>query len=137
MGAGPLEPSHPLELRASRSGVLALPIETTTGRINEGYELMGLIDQHQTHAGLSDYTIVADCKYGTIENYIACQERKLRTHMADLLASSPGSGRRDGIYPESEFLYRPESDTFMCPAGEVMKPKRLHSVRLSREYVTN
>jgi hypothetical protein len=46
-------------------------------------------------------TIVADCKYGTIENYIACQERKLRTHMADLLASSPGSGRRDGIYPES------------------------------------
>src|ERR1700737_2799561 len=56
--------------------------------------------------------------------------------MADLLASSPGSGRRDGIYPESMFRYQPQSDTFLCPAGEVMKPRRLHSVRLSWEYVT-
>jgi Transposase DDE domain len=56
--------------------------------------------------------------------------------MADLLASSPGSGRRDGIYPESMFRYQPESDTFLCPAGQLMKPRRLHSVRLSWEYVT-
>src|SRR6201982_2089726 len=34
------------------------------------------------------------------------------------------------------FRYRPESDTFLCPAGQVMKPRRLHSVRLSWEYVT-
>jgi len=111
-------------------------VKTTTGRINEGHELMGLIDQHQANGGISAYTIIADCKYGTIENYVACQSRKLRTHMADLLTSSPGSGRRDGIYPESQFLYRPESDTFLCPAGQVMKPRRLHSVRLSWEYVT-
>jgi hypothetical protein len=56
--------------------------------------------------------------------------------MADLLASSPGSGRRDGIYPESMFRYQPQSDTFLCPAGQVMKPRRLHSVRLTWEYVT-
>ena len=31
--------------------------------------------------------IVTDCKYGMTENYIACQKRKLRTHMADLLGS--------------------------------------------------
>jgi len=111
-------------------------LKTTTGKINEGHELMGLIDQHKAKAGVSAYTIIADCKYGTIENYVACQERKLRTHMADLLASSPGSGRRDGIYPESMFRYQPQSDTFLCPAGEVMKPRRLHSVRLSWEYVT-
>jgi len=111
-------------------------IKTTTGRINEGHELMGLIDQHQANARVSASTIVADCKYGTIENYVACQSRKLRTHMADLLASSPGSGRRDGIYPESMFRYQQKSDTFLCPAGEVMKPRRLHSVRLSWEYVT-
>jgi hypothetical protein len=56
--------------------------------------------------------------------------------MADLLASSPGSGRRDGIYPESMFRYQPQSDTFLFPAGQVMKPRRLHSVRLTWEYVT-
>ena len=93
-------------------------IKTTAGRINEGHELMGLIDQHQANAGVSAYTIVAGCKYGTIENYVACQSRKLRTHMADLLASSPGSGRRDGIYPESQFplpTKQQKSDTFLNP----------------------
>jgi hypothetical protein len=30
-------------------------------------------------------------------------------------------GRRDGIYPESMFRYQPESDTFLCPAGQLMK----------------
>lgn len=34
------------------------------------------------------------------------------------------------------FRYQQKSDTFLCPAGEVMKPRRLHSVRLSWEYVT-
>jgi hypothetical protein len=111
-------------------------IRTTTGRINESHELTELIDQHQTNTQIAAETIVADCKYGTIENYIGCQKRKLRTHMADLLASSPGSGRRDGIYPESMFRYQPQSDTFLCPAGQVMKPRRLHSVRLTWEYVT-
>jgi len=97
---------------------------------------MELVDQHQANTAIAAQTIVADCKYGTIENYIVCQKRKLRTHMADLLGSSPGSGRRDGIYPESMFRYQPESDTFLCPDGQLMKPRRLHSVRLTWEYVT-
>jgi transposase len=111
-------------------------VHTTTGRINESHELMELVDQHQANTAIAVQTIVADCKYGTIENYVACQKRKLRTHMADLLGSSPGSGRRDGIYPESLFRYQPESDTFLCPDGQLMKPRRLHSVRLTWEYVT-
>ena len=111
-------------------------VHTTTGRINESHELMELVDQHQANTAIAAQTIVADCKYGTIENYVACQKRKLRTHMADLLGSSPGSGRRDGIYPESLFRYQPESDTFLCPDGQLMKPRRLHSVRLTWEYVT-
>ena len=97
---------------------------------------MELVDQHQANTAIAAQTIVADCKYGTIENYIVCQKRKLRTHMADLLGSSPGSGRRDGIYPESMFRYQPESDTFLCPDGQLMKPRRLHSMRLTWEYVT-
>jgi transposase/uncharacterized protein (UPF0179 family) len=111
-------------------------IKTTTGIVNEARELMALIDQHQANAGVAAKTIVADCKYGTVENYVACQSRKLRTHMADLLASSAGSGRRDEIYPESQFLYRTQSDTYLCPAGQAMRPRRLHPVRLSWEYVT-
>jgi hypothetical protein len=70
-------------------------VKTTTGRINEGHELMGLIDQHQANVGVSAYTIIADCKYGTIENYVSCQSRKLRTHMAAVGPSLPA--RRDHL----------------------------------------
>ena len=34
------------------------------------------------------------------------------------------------------FRYKPQSDIFLCPDGQVMKPRRLHSVRLTWEYVT-
>jgi transposase len=67
-------------------------LKTTTGIMNEAHELMGLIDQHQLNTGVVAKTIIADCKYGTVENYIACQNRKLRTHMADLLPAALGVG---------------------------------------------
>jgi hypothetical protein len=54
-----------------------------------------LIDQHQANVGVSAYTIIADCKYGTIENYVSCQSRKLRTHMAAVGPSLPA--RRDHL----------------------------------------
>jgi hypothetical protein len=110
-------------------------VHATTGRINESHKLMEPVDQHQANTAIAAQTIVADRKYGTIENYVVYQKRKLRTHMVDLLGSSPGSGRRDGIYPESMFRYQPESDTFLRPDGQPMKPRRLHSVRLTWEYV--
>src|SRR5258707_12257925 len=113
-----------------------MAVHTTTSRINKPQEIMELIDQHQSNTAIAAQTIVADCKYGTIENYIVCQKRKLRTHMADLLGSSPGSGRCDGINPESMSRYQPKSDTFLCTDGQVMKPRRLHTGRLKWDYFT-
>jgi hypothetical protein len=49
--------------------------DVVAGRINESYELTELIDQHQRNTKIAAKTIVANCKYGTIWNYIACQER--------------------------------------------------------------
>ena len=111
-------------------------VKTTTGVVNEAHELMGLIEEHNANTARFAETIVADCKYGTTQNYVACQERKLRTHMADLLKHQDNKGRREGIYPDSAFQYQPQSNTYLCPANEVMKPRRLHSVRLTWEYVT-
>jgi transposase len=94
-------------------------VKTTTGVVNEAHELMGLIEEHNANTARFAETIVADCKYGTTQNYIACQERKLRTHMADLLKHQDNKGRREGIYPDSAFQYQPQSNTYLCPANEV------------------
>ena len=107
-------------------------VETTPGAIAENKKLIQLIDQHEANTQSKVETAVADRKYGTAENYIACQERGIRTHMDTFLTH-----RKDqalGIIPDSEFKYQPHNDTFLCPAGQEMKPRRLSATRRTMEY---
>ncbi len=55
--------------------------ETTPGSIAENKKLMTLIDQHQSNTRSQAQTVVADHKYGTAENFVACQERGITTHL--------------------------------------------------------
>jgi hypothetical protein len=32
--------------------------------------------------------VIADHKYGTTENYVTCQQRRLQTHRGDIVAGS-------------------------------------------------
>src|SRR5437016_2083149 len=56
--------------------------ETTPGSIAGNKKLMTLIDQHQSNTRSKAQTVVADHKYGTAENLVACQERE-RTIFGD------------------------------------------------------
>jgi hypothetical protein len=47
-----------------------------------------------------------------------------------------GKGRSEGIYDEEQFIYDGSSNTYRCPAGQLMKPRRSHPQRLTWEYVT-
>jgi hypothetical protein len=106
-------------------------VKTTPGSIVEQSQLETLIDQHQDNTNLPPQTVVADCQYGTVDNFIACQQRGIRSHMGD------GQARRkqdEGIFPESAFTYRAEDNTYTCPAGQVMKAGPLHQQRGTWEY---
>src|SRR5678815_2882247 len=104
-------------------------VETTPGSIAENKKLLQLIDQHEANTQSKVETAVADRKYGTAKNYIACQERGIRTHMDSLM--SQRKHQSQGLIPDSEFKYQPESDTFLCPAGQelslihISEPTRL------------
>jgi len=108
-------------------------VETTPGSVAENKKLMGLIEQHEANTGTQAQTIVADHKYGTQENYVACAERGLTSHMGDA-AKNQHHIRSEGIFPESAFRYDPASDTYGCPAGETLRPRRLHPLRRTMEY---
>ena len=108
-------------------------VETTPGSIAENKKLVELIEQHEANTGSKTETAVADHKYGTQENYVACAERGITSHMGDASAKQ-NHVRSQGIFPESAFLYDPASDTYRCPAGETLKPRRLHKVRRTIEY---
>jgi hypothetical protein len=45
-----------------------------------------------------------------------------------------GSGRQKGIFPKELFSYNPDTDTFLCPAGKVLKKRHFHKKRNHYEY---
>jgi len=108
-------------------------VETTPGSIPEHKKLLDVVQQHERNTQLAAQTVVADHKYGTAKNYVAGQQNGWTTHMGDLLAKSP-SPRSKGIFPESAFTYRAADNVYICPAGQVMKPKPFRQDYRTWEY---
>jgi transposase len=108
-------------------------VETTSGSIAENRKLLCLIEQHEANTQSKVEVAVADHKYGTQENYVACAERGTASHMGDA-STGQNNHRCAGIFPDSAFTYDALSDTYRCPAGETLKPRRLHPVRRTMEY---
>jgi transposase len=111
-------------------------VETTPGKVAENHKLMDLVGQHEENTGEKTGTVVADTKYGTAENYVACQKRGIETHMANA-AGKLKHGRSEGIFPESAFRHDAATNTYTCPVGKTMHPRRLHPFRRTWEYVTD
>jgi transposase len=96
-------------------------IKTTPGSIAENKKLMDLLDQHESNTRCQVQTVVADHKYGTQENYVACQARGITTHMGDV-ASKAHLGRDLGIFGDDAFTYDPVGNIYRCPAGQTSSP---------------
>jgi transposase len=111
-------------------------VETTTGAVDEASQLLGLIEAHEDITEQGVRTVIADARYGNVSNLIGCQKAKIRAHVKLLGDSIRGKGRSEGIYSDERFSYDPLTNTYRCPANEPMKPRRLHSQRLTWEYVT-
>lgn len=111
-------------------------IETTSGTIAENKRLMGLVEQHAVNTGRPVETVVADSKYGTVENFVSCQQQGITTHMADVLAKQTNNPRCRDIFPDTAFDYQADTNTYLCPAGQTLVPRRLHPRRRTWEYHT-
>ena len=109
-------------------------VETTPGSIAENSKLMDLVQQHQDNTSIATETVVADSKYGTTENYVACQKKDIQTHLGDVLRKQNHEHHRADIFSESDFKYRAQDNTYLCPAGEVMKARRVHPQKRTWEY---
>lgn len=99
-------------------------VETTAGDAEENKRLMGLVAQHESNTERKVETVVSDVQYGTAANFRTCYRRGIRSHMGDLQAKQLGTGRRQGIFAEEAFHYDAATDTYCCPAGEVLKLKQ-------------
>jgi transposase len=108
--------------------------ETTAGDVNEAHLMVPLLESHHANTGRGAETVVADSKYGTVENFLACHDLGVRAHIPDLGEYATKRTEKLKIFSEKEFEYDSQSDTYRCPAGNRLKPKSLHLNRQSRDY---
>jgi transposase len=108
--------------------------ETTAGDVNEAHLMVPLLESHHANTGRGAETVVADSKYGTVENFLACQDLGVRAHIPDLGEYATKRTEKLKIFSEEEFQYDSQGDTYRCPAGNRLKPKSLHLNRQSRDY---
>jgi transposase len=96
-------------------------VETTAGDVPENQKLMNLVEQHESNTGYKVGVVVADAQYGTNENFAACQQHQIRSHMKDLRSTLKQDRVKKGIFQQSDFQYDAETETYVCPAGERLK----------------
>jgi transposase len=107
--------------------------ETTAGSIAENKKLMGLVAQHEKNTHCQTQIVVADHQYGTSENFVACQERGITTHMGDA-ASKVRRGHDHSLFGEEAFTYDARRNLYWCPAGQSLKPLPLEPSRRRIKY---
>lgn len=108
--------------------------EVTSGDVNEAHRMEALIDAHQANTHRQAEVVVADTKYGTIENLLRCGERGLEAHIPEVLASNAKRAQVVDLFPAERFRYDPEQDCYWCPAGQRLQRKSLHAKRHSYDY---
>ncbi len=111
--------------------------EVTPGVTDDSHMLAPLLDGHQANTKIKAVTVVADRKYGTADNFLACSDRGVRAHMPDLKKAYENTSSRAGIFSERDFVYDAQSDTYTCPAGNKLGPKSVHAPRRSADYAAS
>ena len=110
-------------------------VEATPGAVSEANRMTSLVDTHRVNTGIQPGTVVADSQYGTIENLLACHDKKISAHMPTVHTRNKYTGSRKDIYPEEAFVYEESTDTYRCPAGKELTRRTYHAHRHTIEYM--
>lgn len=137
MGKGRSKLRYKIHRSVDEKSEIITATDVTPGEVDESHCLPGLIDQHQSNTGAKLQTAVADSKYGTIDNYLSCHDLEVEPHFKPVEKGHRNFGRRKGIFEPSEFQYDPCTDTFTCPAGQLLKRRNYYKERKHYEYIAS
>lgn len=111
--------------------------EVTPGEVHEAHRFESLIDIHQNNTGRKVEIAVADSKYGTIENYLTCHDRRIKAHFKSLEGTQKDTGTKKRIFSKEAFTYDADNDIFICPAGQILEKRKYFKKRKHYEYIAS
>ena len=91
-----------------------------TNQNNDRDFLTAMGTQARTEMGVEDLTVVADRGYYKSQEIKASEEAGLITYIPK---SHTSNNKARGLFDKDDFRYLPETDEYLCPAGERL-PKR-------------
>ena len=108
--------------------------KVTPGSVDDGEVLREMIEINKENTQTKVATVVADSRYGSIDNYLYCHDAGIKAHIPSLGKTQRGTGRQKGIFAKEEFHYDPDTDTYTCPAGQLLKRRMYNRKRNTYEY---
>lgn len=112
-------------------------VEVTSGTVDEAHKMTSLIDDHTANTLIKPNTVIADSKYGTIENLLECYDREINPHMSAIQTKNKSTGSRKDIFSEEKFIYNKNTDTLICPAGKILKRRSFNAHRNNIKYTAS
>jgi IS5 family transposase len=106
----------------------------TPGSIDDAHLLKEMIGTHEQNTHKKINTAVGDSKYGTMDNFLLCHDLGIKAHIPFLEKTNRGTGSQKGIFPKELFSYNPDTDTFTCPGGQLLKRRKMYKKRNHYEY---
>ena len=111
--------------------------EVSPGEVHEAHRMQALIDSHEKNTATKVEAAIADSKYGTLDNYVACHDRGIKAHIPSLEQTQKGTGRQKDIFSKGVFIYDYAKDVFICPAGQILKNRKYRKKRKHYEYAAS
>ena len=93
-------------------------VTATSGIVPDEHLLARLVADHEGSTQRTVLDVIADTKYGTIDNYQWLEAREIR---AAIPFGDANSDNR--AIPRSAFAYDPPTGTYRCPHGAVLRRK--------------
>lgn len=81
--------------------------------------------------GAEELKVVADAGYSNATQFAACEQARITPFVPPNRAPQRSEGR---FYGTERFTYEPRTDTYRCPAGNVLVLKQIQRVQMGRIY---
>jgi len=104
-------------VQASVDAKHKLLVECDTGQVNDTHALARVAISTKELLGAEHLNALADKGYHTGDQLKQCEDNNITTYVSPKAPST----KDVGLFPVSEFTYQEETDTYICPAGNIMK----------------
>ena len=81
--------------------------DAAPGDLNEAHLMFQLLEKYHATTGIEAETVVADSKYGTIDNFLACHDTGIEAHISDLEAAIKGRNNAKYFWKTAFSMTRP------------------------------